>query len=152
MGCGTGQCGSGTVVIDGKAVTSCTVRRRESRAGTNVLTTRVLRRRAASSHPIPAGFVEAGAIQSAAFARPGIVMASTRSSLKTGRDDETIMNALDKHLCRCTGYEHSAGGAASRREAPRGAQTEAVEDALAPDRALSGKENERRMNSWHSVF
>lgn len=103
VGCGTGQCGSCTVVMDGKAVTSCAVPA-EKAEGTNVLTIESLAE-GGVLHPIQQAFVEAGAIQ-CGFCTPGIVMRLyALFTQNPDADDETIMNALDKHLCRCTGYE-----------------------------------------------
>ncbi len=120
VGCGTGQCGSCTVVIDGKAVTSCTVPA-EKAEETNVLTIESLAE-GGVLHPIQQAFVEAGAIQ-CGFCTPGIVMRLyALFTQNPDADDETIMNALDKHLCRCTGYETIVQAARLAQEKLRAAR------------------------------
>lgn len=120
VGCGTGQCGSCTVVMDGKAVTSCTVPA-EKAEGTSVLTIESLAE-GGVLHPIQQAFVEAGAIQ-CGFCTPGIVMRLyALFTQNPDADDETIMNALDKHLCRCTGYETIVQAARLAQEKLRAAR------------------------------
>jgi carbon-monoxide dehydrogenase small subunit len=118
VGCGTGQCGSCTVVMDGKAVTSCTVPA-EKAEGTNVLTIEALSE-GGVLHPIQQAFVEAGAIQ-CGFCTPGLVMrlyALFTENPDAG--DEAITSALDKHLCRCTGYETIVAAAHLAKKKMRG--------------------------------
>lgn len=114
VGCGTGQCGSCTVVMDGKAVTSCTVPA-EKAEGTNILTIESLSE-GGVLHPIQQAFVDAGAIQ-CGFCTPGIIMRLYALFTQTpDADDEAIMKELDKHLCRCTGYETIVKAARVARE------------------------------------
>jgi len=120
VGCGTGQCGSCTVVMDGKAVTSCAVPA-EKAEGTNVLTIESLAE-GGVLHPIQQAFVEAGAIQ-CGFCTPGIVMRLyALFTQNPDADDETIMKELDKHLCRCTGYETIVQAARLAQEKLRAAR------------------------------
>ncbi len=103
LGCGVGQCGSCTVIMNGSAVTSCTVLARKA-DGAEVLTIEGLSG-GYTLHPIQEAFIEAGAVQ-CGFCTPGIIM-RTYDLLNNNPDasEEEIMNALNKHLCRCTGYE-----------------------------------------------
>jgi carbon-monoxide dehydrogenase small subunit len=106
--------------MDGKAVTSCTVPA-EKAEGTNILTIESLAE-GGVLHPIQQAFVEAGAIQ-CGFCTPGIVMRLyALFTQNPDADDETIMKELDKHLCRCTGYENIVKAAHLAQEKLRAAR------------------------------
>ncbi|MBA7702933.1 Carbon monoxide dehydrogenase small chain [subsurface metagenome] len=103
LGCGVGQCGSCTVIMNGEAVTSCTVLARKA-DGAEVLTIEGLSDGHAL-HPIQQAFIEAGAVQ-CGFCTPGLIMRSyDLLTRKPAASEEEIMESLSKHLCRCTGYE-----------------------------------------------
>jgi carbon-monoxide dehydrogenase small subunit len=101
-GCGMGECGACTVLLDGKPVNSCLVLAHEA-DGREVLTIEGLRR-GETLHPIQRAFVEHGAIQ-CGFCTPGMIM-STKALLdeKPRADRREIRRALKGNLCRCTGY------------------------------------------------
>jgi len=101
-GCGEGECGACTVLLDGHAVNSCLVLAPQV-DGKEVLTVEGLSRDG-ELHPIQRAFVEKGAVQ-CGFCTPGFIM-STYALLKDNPDpsDEEIMTALEGNLCRCTGY------------------------------------------------
>ena len=110
IGCGEGQCGSCTVLLDGRAVRSCIYPARRAE-GKQVLTVEGL---AASwgdpdeLHPLQKAFIEHGAVQ-CGFCTPGMLMAAaacgTRWWPPTPRpSDEDIKKALARNACRCTGY------------------------------------------------
>jgi carbon-monoxide dehydrogenase small subunit len=103
VGCGVGKCGSCTVVVDGEAVTACTMLAQKA-DGAEVLTIEGLST-GPTLHPIQQAFVEAGAVQ-CGFCTPGFVM-RTHALLARTPDptDLQIREALKDNLCRCTGYE-----------------------------------------------
>ncbi|MBL3539987.1 (2Fe-2S)-binding protein [Aminivibrio sp.] len=114
VGCGTGQCGSCTVVMNGSAVTSCTVPA-EKCEGSEVLTIEALAE-GGVLHPIQQAFVDAGAIQ-CGFCTPGLIMrlyALLTANPEAG--DEILEAEINKHLCRCTGYETILAAARLARE------------------------------------
>jgi aerobic-type carbon monoxide dehydrogenase small subunit (CoxS/CutS family) len=108
-GCDNSTCGTCTIVVNGKAVKSCNlpVKRIE---GAEVLTVEGLAK-GTNLHPIQKAISESGAIQ-CGFCTPGIVM--ELYGLLEEKPEATqpeIETALNKHLCRCTGYEPIRDGA-----------------------------------------
>jgi aerobic carbon-monoxide dehydrogenase small subunit len=101
-GCGEGECGACTVLLDGKAVNSCLVLALQA-DGANVITVEGLTQGHAL-HPIQQAFVETGAVQ-CGFCTPGFIMA-TYALLQDTPDpsEEEILAGLEGNLCRCTGY------------------------------------------------
>ena len=104
VGCETGICGACTVLVDGKAVKSCTMFAVQA-DGSSVTTIEGL----ASNghlHPVQQGFWECHGLQ-CGFCTPGMIMASV-SLLAAERKPsrEQITEGLRGNLCRCTGYSH----------------------------------------------
>lgn len=101
-GCGEGECGACTVLLDNEPVSSCLVLAHEA-DGREVVTIEGLARGGAL-HPIQQAFVDEGAIQ-CGFCTPGMVM-STKALLDRNPDPnrEDILRGLRGNLCRCTGY------------------------------------------------
>jgi carbon-monoxide dehydrogenase small subunit len=97
-GCGEGECGACTVIIDGKAVNSCLVLLPEI-DGSEVTTIEGLSKDG-ELDTIQKAFVDEGAVQ-CGFCTPGMIM-SAKALLD--RNDEEIMEAIEGNLCRCTGY------------------------------------------------
>jgi carbon-monoxide dehydrogenase small subunit len=102
-GCGEGECGACTVLVDGQAVNSCLYPAPEAE-GKNVLTIEGLQGSENRLSFIQKAFVELGAIQ-CGFCTPGMILA-TKALLDSNPDpsDQDIRAALQGNLCRCTGY------------------------------------------------
>lgn len=103
IGCDTSQCGACNVLIDGKAVKSCTVIAGQA-DGASVTTIEGLGADGAL-HPMQAAFREAHGLQ-CGFCTPGMVVAGIAIAKRHGPDvdEETIRHELEGNLCRCTGY------------------------------------------------
>ncbi|HBF41082.1 MAG TPA: hypothetical protein DDW19_04740 [Anaerolineaceae bacterium] len=108
-GCDNATCGTCTVVVNGKALKSCNTPVKKV-AGTNILTIEGLAR-GMTLHPIQKSISESGAVQ-CGFCTPGIIM-ELYGLLENNANasEQEIENALNKHLCRCTGYEPIRDGA-----------------------------------------
>lgn len=102
-GCGEGECGACTVLVDGKAVNSCLYPAQEVE-GKRVTTIEGLRSIDNKLSIIQQAFVEHGGIQ-CGFCTPGMIM-STKALLDSNPNptEEEIRDALLGNLCRCTGY------------------------------------------------
>lgn len=101
-GCGEGECGACTVIIDGKAVNSCLVLVPEI-DGSEVVTIEGLSR-SGELDPIQQTFIDEGAVQ-CGFCTPGMIMsAKALLDRNSAPSDEEIMEAIEGNLCRCTGY------------------------------------------------
>lgn len=101
-GCSEGECGACTVLLDGKAATSCTVLAVQAR-GKSVVTIEGLSSDGAL-HPIQQAFIDHDAIQ-CGFCTPGMIM-SAYALLKHNPSPtrEEIRRGIEGNLCRCTGY------------------------------------------------
>jgi len=108
-GCDNSTCGTCTVVMNGKAVKSCLTPAAKA-AGATVVTVEGLAK-GTELHPVQKAISESGAVQ-CGFCTPGIVMELYGLLEENPQASETEMtNALNKHLCRCTGYEPIRDGA-----------------------------------------
>lgn len=102
QGCDTSQCGCCTVLLDDRAVKSCTVLAVQA-DGCRITTVEGLGS-ADSLHPIQQAFVERHGLQ-CGFCTPGMIMTTAALLAENPTpDDDTIRAALDGNLCRCTGY------------------------------------------------
>ena len=96
-GCGEGECGACTVLLDGAPVSSCLVPLAQAR-GREVRTIESL----GGDHPLQRAFVEEGGAQCGACT-PGMIMAALALPAKPTRAQ--VRAGLAGNLCRCTGYE-----------------------------------------------
>lgn len=102
-GCGVGECGACTVIIDGEAVNSCILPVLEVE-GKSVTTIEGLADKTGTLHPLQRAFVDHGAVQ-CGFCTPGMIL-SAKALLDRipNPTDEEIKTAISGNLCRCTGY------------------------------------------------
>jgi carbon-monoxide dehydrogenase small subunit len=101
-GCGTGDCGACSMLVDDRLITSCILLAVEA-DGAQVVTIEGLSRDG-QLHPIQRAFAEEGAIQ-CGYCTPGMVMASYDLLRRCPRPTlEDLRQALAGNLCRCTGY------------------------------------------------
>lgn len=102
-GCGVGECGACTVLVDGKNVNSCLAFAVDM-TGKEIITIEGLAPKQGEVHPIQQAFIDHGAIQ-CGFCSPGMIM-STKALLDVNDSptEEDIRKALSGNLCRCTGY------------------------------------------------
>ncbi len=102
-GCGEGECGSCTVLVDGRPVCSC-ITPVGSLQGRTVLTIEGLAEDGELDR-LQRAFIKAGAVQ-CGFCTPGMIMAAKALLDRNPRPGrEEIRRALSGNLCRCTGYE-----------------------------------------------
>jgi len=101
-GCGIGECGACTVLLDSVPVNACLVLAPKVE-GKRVETVEGLGSRE-SLHPLQKSFIDHGAIQ-CGFCTPGVLM-SAKALLEENQNPtrEEIKEAISGHLCRCTGY------------------------------------------------
>jgi carbon-monoxide dehydrogenase small subunit len=101
IGCDTSNCGACTVLLDGKAVKSCTVLAAQAN-GRKVTTIEGIS--TDRMHPIQEAFVERHGLQ-CGYCTPGMIMTTFwLLSEKQHPTEDEIRNALGGNLCRCTGY------------------------------------------------
>jgi aerobic-type carbon monoxide dehydrogenase small subunit (CoxS/CutS family) len=113
-GCDNSTCGACTVILNGKAVKSCGLPVLKA-DGADIITVEGLAK-GTELHPVQKALAESGAIQ-CGFCTPGIVMELVALYDENPEASETeIVNALNKHLCRCTGYEAIREGALLARK------------------------------------
>jgi len=104
VGCETSLCGACTVLVDGKAVKSCTMLAVQA-SDANVTTIEGLATDG-KLHPLQEGFWEEHGLQ-CGFCTPGMIMtAADLLSRKPNPSEGEIRHALEGNICRCTGYQH----------------------------------------------
>lgn len=102
-GCGNGNCGTCTILLDGRAVNSCLVFAVEVE-GKEITTIEGLCQRG-ELHPLQRAFIEEGAVQ-CGFCTPGVIL--TAKALLDSNPHPTeveVRRAIAGNLCRCTGYD-----------------------------------------------
>ncbi|MFZ5633492.1 MAG: (2Fe-2S)-binding protein [Bacillota bacterium] len=101
-GCGEGECGACTVLLNGRPVNACLVLAPEA-GGAEIVTIEGVAGKD-SLHPIQEAFLEAGAVQ-CGYCTPGMVLTAKALLDKNANpNDRDIKVAISGNLCRCTGY------------------------------------------------
>ncbi|HEY8490434.1 MAG TPA: (2Fe-2S)-binding protein [Dehalococcoidia bacterium] len=101
-GCGTGDCGACSMIVDGRLVTSCLMLAPEA-DGAEILTIEGLAEDG-RLHPLQEAFIQHGALQ-CGFCIPGMLMAAKAVLDANPRPSRAeIRRGLAGNLCRCTGY------------------------------------------------
>ena len=109
VGCETSICGACTVLLNGKAVKSCTMLAVQA-SGSEITTIEGLSAQGPANgsglHPVQEGFWEKHGLQ-CGFCTPGMILTSVDLLQTTPSPSQTeIRHALSGNLCRCTGYQH----------------------------------------------
>jgi carbon-monoxide dehydrogenase small subunit len=101
-GCGTGDCGACSMIVDGRLITSCLMLAPQAE-GRSITTIEGLSHNG-TLHPVQQAFVDTGGVQ-CGFCTPGMVMAAAALLEKNNKPTlEEIREGLAGNLCRCTGY------------------------------------------------
>jgi carbon-monoxide dehydrogenase small subunit len=104
VGCDTSQCGSCTVLLDGKAVKSCTVLAVQA-DGASVTTIEGLAQNG-KLHPLQNAFWEKHGLQ-CGYCTPGMILTACDLIARNPKpSDAEIRHGLEGNLCRCTGYQN----------------------------------------------
>lgn len=118
QGCGKGDCGACTVIMNGVSIDSCLTLALQAE-GAKVLTAKGLGTKE-NPHPLQKAFVEKGAFQ-CGFCTPGMIL-SAKALLDRNPNPsrEEIRRGLSGNICRCTGYRKIEEAVASASELPSG--------------------------------
>ncbi len=102
-GCGLGECGACTVLLEGRPILSCQTLA-VSVAGKSITTIEGVAGENGGQHPLQEAFLEEGAVQ-CGYCTPGMIL-SAKALLDRNPDPSTddIRHALRGNFCRCTGY------------------------------------------------
>jgi carbon-monoxide dehydrogenase small subunit len=104
VGCDTSQCGACTIIMNGKAVKSCTVLTVQAE-GADIMTIEGLAKDG-QLHPIQQGFWEEHGLQ-CGYCTPGMIMtAYDLLNNNPSPTEEEIRKGIEGNLCRCTGYQN----------------------------------------------
>ena len=101
-GCGTGDCGACTILLDGKPVTSCLMLVAQAQ-GKQITTIEGVAQNG-QLHPLQQAFIDHGAVQ-CGFCTPGMILSAKALLDETPHPSEQeVREAIAGNLCRCTGY------------------------------------------------
>jgi len=127
-GCGSGECGACTVILEGDCINACLYLAAEV-DGKDILTIEGLAAQDGTLHPIQQAFVEKGGIQ-CGYCSPGMILAAKALlDENPNPSEEEIKDAIAGNICRCTGYVQ-------------------IIDAIRS--ASSGKDEEIKVVAWQS--
>ena len=123
VGCDTSNCGACTILMNGKAIKSCTLL--AVQADGAALTTVEGLAQDGNLHPIQEGFWEEHGLQ-CGFCTPGMMMTALDLLQRTpDPTEEQIRMGLEGNLCRCTGYQHIVNSIQHAARKMRGAGAKA---------------------------
>ena len=137
-GCGKGECGACTILMDGTPVCSCLLLASQV-ADREIVTIEGLASEG-GLHPVQEAFAEAGAVQ-CGFCTPGAVLSAVALLERSSNPSRAeIRRALSGNLCRCTGYEKivDAVEVAARNMAEGGGEGRLLAGRLRADRVRTG--------------
>jgi carbon-monoxide dehydrogenase small subunit len=101
-GCGIGECGACTVLLDGRAILSCQTL--AFTADGKKITTIEGLEHDGSLHPLQQAFIDEGAVQ-CGYCTPGMILsAKALLDINSNPSNQEIKQAIRGNLCRCTGY------------------------------------------------
>ena len=121
-GCGSGDCGACTVLLDGRAVNACLVLAAKAN-GKEILTIEGLASGDAL-HPIQEAFLDEGAVQ-CGYCTPGMILSAYDLLSRNPTPSEgEIRQAISGNLCRCTGYVKQVRAIQAAAERMRSARHE----------------------------
>ena len=104
VGCDTSSCGACTILVDGRAIKSCTMLAVQA-DGADITTIEGLASNG-EFHPIQAGFKEEHGLQ-CGFCTPGMIMTAWQILKRNSNpSDDEIRHGLEGNYCRCTGYDN----------------------------------------------
>lgn len=104
-GCGTGECGACTVLVDGETVINSCLTLAATMNGKSITTVAGLQSDDGSLHPVQEAFVDGAAVQ-CGYCTPGMVLKSVGLLQKNPNPSELeVREWLEGNICRCTGYE-----------------------------------------------
>ena len=128
-GCGEGQCGACTVLIDGRPTRSCVTKATTVR-GKAVTTVEGLEE-GGRLHPVQQAFLEADALQ-CGYCTPGMILEGVALLRRKAHPSEAeIARAMEGHLCRCCAYSRilrAIGAAASVSAKPKATEPSPVKE------------------------
>ncbi|HOP46870.1 MAG TPA: (2Fe-2S)-binding protein [Desulfobacteraceae bacterium] len=102
-GCGIGECGACTIVVDGKSINACLMLAAQLH-GREIITVEGLEENS-GLHPLQQSFMDHHAVQ-CGFCTPGLLMSSYALLKENPHPDRMeIIDALSGNVCRCTGYQ-----------------------------------------------
>jgi len=102
-GCNEGECGSCTVLVDGKPITSCLMLAAQAQ-GKKITTARGLATNG-KLHPLQEKFIEYGAVQ-CGYCTPGMLLvAKALLDKNQNPTEEEVRESITGNICRCTGYQ-----------------------------------------------
>jgi aerobic carbon-monoxide dehydrogenase small subunit len=105
IGCDTAQCGACTVLMNGRAIKSCSIVAMQAE-GADLMTIEGVAKPDGTLHPMQAAFKENHGLQ-CGFCTPGMVMnALDFAKSHPNPTDQEVREALEGNLCRCTGYHN----------------------------------------------